>query len=392
MSERDPLLATPPRQGDMTPSGNPAAVAQRMQQQTDDYVNRFMDACGGDTWCQYLVDKRQFAQYPAMTLLVARVMRALLGVFIVICVIALVTSYFFEGKITTLEEIDQQELMQAPNLAICPQPWGSKFEGQGLFVHGATMIQVPASPSDTPKELNFTRSDCGFLSERMKTCQCFDFTHVILHPHGERGDLQFFDYVRLEFDAKSDPKQTTQYAIGFYPPNNHVPQQWSYAELGHTFEGDIRYEEVAHGKTEFTEGTTETRFGFSSRGQAPTPNGRTVLIFGYNKFLAFITSSFTERFSIFAIMTVLITFCAAINNFGLFDIFFPEQVDDSDPAQLEPNMCCVMVFGGCCMICNTKEELLKQQEEKLAKSATASPQSSIVASPAPPKKSPDDKV
>ena len=44
------------------------------------------------------------------------------------------------------------------------------------------------------------------------------------------------------------------------------------------------------------------------------------------------------RFSVFAIMTILITFCAAINNFGLFDIFFPEKVDELEPAQLEPNM------------------------------------------------------
>jgi hypothetical protein len=372
---------------------NPQQQAHRMQQQADHVVEKIMEKCGGDTWCQYLVDKRQFEEYPAMTLLVARVIRAALGFFIVVCVVALVVSYFFEGKITTLEEIDQQEFMQAPNLAVCPQPWGTKFQGEGMFVHGATMIQVPSAPNYQPKELQFNRTDCSFLSDRMGTCQCFDFTHVFLHPHGERGDLQFFDYIRLEFDAKSDPKQTSQYAFGFYPPNMRPPQQWSYAELGSVSEGDIRYEEVAHGKTEFTEGTTEPRFGFSSRGFAPNPGGRTVLVFGYNKFLAFITSSFTERFSIFAIMTVLITFCAAINNFGLFDIFFPEKVSEEDPTQLEPNMCCVMVFGSCCTLCTPKAEQEAALAKKLASSTSPSPVTSQLASPEPPKKkSPEDKV
>lgn len=358
--------------------------ATKIQQQADDYVNTMMGKCGGDGWCNYLVDKRQFSEYPAMTLLAARLIRALLGFFIVVCVIALVVSYFFEGKITTLEEIDQQEFMVAPNVAVCAQPWGAAF-ATPLAVHGATIVQVPAGPGSTTKEVNFTRTDCGFLSPRLSACACFDFSSVILKPHGLRGDLQYFDYVRLELEAKGDPTQSNQFAFGFYPPNKHVPQQWSYGTLGSISEGDVRYEEVAHGKTEFTEGTAEARFAFSLRGESTEPSGRTVVLFGYNKFLAFITSSFTERFSIFAIMTVLITFCAAINNFGLFDIFFPEKVDESDPAQLEPNLCCVAVCGSCCMLCRTKEEARLAMAEKLGSTSGGSV-ASPVASPEPAKK------
>lgn len=369
---------------DMMANNAAAAAAADMQNKADDMVNTIMNKCGGDTWCNYIVDKRQFEEYPAMTLLVARVVRGLLAFFIVVCVIALVMSYFFEGKITTIEEIDQQEWIPAPNLALCPQPWGTQW-GSPIAVQSATMMQVPGGNTD--KQLNYTRSDCTELSNRLKSCTCFLFSSNILRPHGERGNLEYWDYVRLSFSAEGNPAKSMQYAYGFFADNKRMPQQWTYAQMGHTSEGDVKLEEVAKGKTEFTEGETEPRFSFRLSGEAPSPDGMTVLIFGYDKYLAYIVSSFGNKYSIFAIMTILITFCAAINNFGLFEIFFPEKVDEDEPAQLQPNLCCATLFGPCCMLCKPKDVNKKELEEKLVaegSSVGASPPVSAAASPAPP--------
>jgi len=353
-TERQPLL----RQATAMPEGMDEAQrkAMEMQQKADDMVNSMMRACGGDTWCNNIVDSRQFEEYPAMTLLVARVIRALLTFFIIVCVIALVMSYFFEGKITTIEEIDQQEFMPAPNVVVCPQPWGATWTKGGLQVEGAKVQQVPGTITD--RELNLTRTDCTIISERLSKCNCFEFMSNLLYPHGARGNLEYLDYIRFTFTAatgEDSMKQSTQYAFGFYPDNKNIPQQWTYGQLGHISEGDVKLEEVAHGKTEFTEGTAMSRYSFKMTGEAVNPDGKTVLVFGYDKYLSYIISSFGDKFSVFAVMTILITFCAAINNFGLFDIFFPEKVDELEPAQLEPNLCCVTVFGGCCMFCNPKK-------------------------------------
>jgi len=363
-TERQPLL----RSATAVPEGMDDAQrrAMEMQQKADDMVNDVMRSCGGDTWCQNIVDSRQFEEYPAMTLLVARVIRALLTFFIIVCVIALVMSYFFEGKITTIEEIDQQEFMPAPNVVICPQPWGAVWSKGGLEVEGAKVQQVPGGVTD--RELNFTRVSCNPISERLSKCNCFEFQSNLLYPHGSRGNLDYLDYIRFTFkaDTGEDMKKSTQYAFGFYPDVKNIPQQWTYGQLGHISEGDVKLEEVAHGKTEFTEGTTIARYAFRMTGEAPDPTGKTTLVFGYDKYLAFIISSFGDKFSVFAIMTILITFCAAINNFGLFDIFFPEKVDELEPAQLEPNMCCVAVFGGCCMFCNPKAQIAKEAASRAA--------------------------
>lgn len=358
-------------------------AAADMQRKTDEVVEAVMAKCGGDTWCNYIVDKRQFEDYPALTLLVARVVRGLLAFFIIVCVVALVMSYFIEGKITTIEEIDQQEWIPAPNVALCPQPWGSEW-GAPLAVKSAVVMQVPGG--STTQQLNYTRSDCSTLSNRLAECTCFIFSSNILRPHGERGNLEYWDYVRFSFSSALDPKKSNQFAYGFYADNKRMPQQWTYAQLGHTSEGDVKLEEVAKGKTEFTEGTTEPRFSFRLSGEAPSPDGMTVLIFGYDKYLAYIVSSFGNKYSIFAIMTILITFCAAINNFGLFDIFFPEKVDEEEPTQLQPNLCCVTLFGPCCMLCKPKDVATKELADKLAQDSSmgGSAPTSAIASPAPP--------
>jgi hypothetical protein len=359
------------RDGMVTPDEETPLVSAReatarefdqAQREADQAVVKAMRSLGGDTWCEYVVDSRQFEDYPAMLLLCARTIRITLGFFIIICVIALIYSYFWEGKINTREEIDQQESIQAPNLVICPQPWGAVFESP-VLAKRAELIAVPGG--NVVKDVDFSRVDCTDVSDRLVGCSCFDFSSTITRPHGERGNLEYLEYVEFVFSAVAPDPLNKQFAFGFFSATNwHTPQQWSYSQIGYVSEGDIRLEEVAHGRTAYTEGTTEIRYGFRQSGEAPSSDGYTVLVFGYDKYLAYITSNFEDKFEIFAIMTIAITFCAAINNFGLFDIFFPEKLDEENPAQLKPNARCTWFFGCCCIFCTPKAELKQRFTDK----------------------------
>jgi len=252
------------------------------------------------------------------------------------------TAWLFEGKLSFIEEIDQAPWLPAPKLVICPQPWGASFS-QPVSVQETYLVEVPGGQKET--QVEWMEHDCEKISDRIKRCSCLDFSENELAPHGKRGQMEYIDYIKLSFSAKNDDVNTQQFAFGFY--TEQMPQQWSYGTLGHAVEGDIRYEEVAEGKTEFTEGTAVDRYAFRVSGDGPTQDGHTSLIFGYDKFLVYVMASFTSKFSVFAIVTVFVTFCAAINNFGLFEIAFPEKAETS---ALEPS-CFLRVLCSCCISC-----------------------------------------
>jgi len=349
------------------------AKARELEEKADETVNKISSWCGGDTWCNKVVDKRQLEDYPAMTLLVARVCKIMLVFFIVICTTGLLTGFLFQGSLELLEEVNQMDELPAPHLAVCPQPWGAKFAvaPTGLT---ATLVTIPSGKMTVT---NFTNLACPKHADQ---CHCTDFSAVIMKPRGDektsdefsesmealggeasekvakRGELTEWEYLLVEFKAENPDKNVHQYAFGFY--DTHLPQQWTYATLGTKAEGDIRYEEVAHGKTEFTDGEPVSRYSFRLAGESPlgaAKDGRTGIQFGYDRFLAYVIASVGSKWSIFSVMTLLITFCAAINNFGLFEIFFPEKLDEDDPAQLVPNQVLTMTCGRCCICCNPRE-------------------------------------
>merc|ERR1719231_1370156 len=153
-----------------------------------------------------------------------------------------------------------------------------------------------------------------------------------------------------------------QYAFGFYL-GGMLPQQWSYGDTGQILEGDLRSEEVAEGKTEFSDGTAVSRFAFRKSGASQSPDGVTTLVFGYDKYLSYVIASFGSKYSFFAMMTLIITCCAAINNFGLFEIVFPESNEDGPP-ELEPNLFIRRIFGSCCYCCNVTSEAQEKEDEE----------------------------
>jgi hypothetical protein len=196
----------------------------------------------------------------------------------------------------------------------------------------------------------------------LANCFCVNLEQNILKFRGERGNVKDLDYVSVTFkNLQNSNPLNKQFAFGFYL-GGVLPQQWSYGDAGQVLEGDLRSEEVATGKTEFSDGTAVPRYAFRKSGATQSADGVTTLVFGYDKYLSYVIASFASKFSFFAMMTLIITCCAAINNFGLFEIMFPERSEDGPP-ELEPNVFLQSIAGYCCYCCNLVPEEQKKDEE-----------------------------
>jgi hypothetical protein len=274
----------------------------------------------------------------------------LLIFFIGFCVVGLLAGWALEGSMTLLEEIDSKRELAAPSIAICPQPWGDSFTTEKLAVVDAHLLEIPGGKKG--KTMKWALDQCPSAGGRLDMCRCVNLEQNVLHMHGKRGETEYTDYISLTMSGLANEGASSQLAFGFFM-EGMAPQQWTYSEVGHITEGDLRMEEVATGKTEFSDGTSVPRFVFRKTGDTLAPAGQTVFVFGYDKYLSYVLSSFASKFSFFAMMTLLITCCAAVNNFGLFDILFPEK---SETAELEPNICLRCVFQPCCSCCRPMED------------------------------------
>jgi hypothetical protein len=245
-----------------------------------------------------------------------------------------------------IDEVIQVDSLTLPKLALCAQPWGTKFGATGM---AASMIEIPTGKT-TPlvAGTNYSQVACPAA---ISHCSCLDFSKVETKPHGKRGELERWEYAQLSFAGKNADPAQEQYAFGFYG-GSRLPQVWTYANLGHRTEGDLKYEEVVHGQTEFTEGENESRYLYAVSGESHQKGAATELQFGYDKYLIYSVSAFTSRWELFAMVSLLFMLCAAVNNFGLFEIFFPERFDPDDSAQLSVNPALEMCCGSCFACCN----------------------------------------
>jgi hypothetical protein len=319
----------------------------KQQKMVDQKVDSAMRSCD---FCELVLPAEQLQEYPATLLCWARVCRIMLIFFICFCVTGLLLGWAMEGSMTLLEEIDSKTELASPSLAICPQPWGDTFTSEKMAVVDAHQFEIPGGQKGPT--VKWTLEQCPTLGGRLEKCRCVNLEQNTLHMHGKRGDIDYLDYISLSLSGLANEGGSTQLAFGFFL-EGLPPQQWTYSEVGHITEGDLRMEEVATGKTEFSDGTSIPRFTFRKTGDTAAPAGQTTFVFGYDKYLSYVMSNFASKFSFFAIMTILITCCAAINNFGLFDILFPEK---SETAELEPNICLRLLCQPCCDCCRPHED------------------------------------
>jgi len=331
----------------------------QQQKMVDEQVDKAMRSC---SICEIILPEEQLSKYPPSLLFWARACRVVLIFFITFCVMGLLIGWGLEGSMTLLEEIDSKSEIGAPSLAICPQPWGSSFTADKLAVADAHLLEIPGGAKGN--QVKWTIDQCPSAGGRMTKCRCINMEQNVLHMHGKRGESEYIDYISLATSGLANEGGSQQIAFGFFVEGLE-PQQWTYSEVGHITEGDLRMEEVATGKTEFSDGVAVPRFTFRKTGDTAAPGGQTVFVFGYDKYLSYVLSSFASKFSFFALMTLLITCCAAINNFGLFDIMFPEK---SETAELEPNICLRFICQPCCVCCRPSDEE-EAQKDPLLKSS-----------------------
>jgi len=339
-----------------TPNLNLDALSQKptettwliqQQEMLDKKVDLFNRSCGGDAegWCQHVVADEQLENYPACTLLIARVCRMFLIFFVAMCCFGLISGWLLEGSMSLAEEIVTMDKMDLPNIAICPQPWGAEFAGKRLTVEYAEMFEMPEGSNKKLGQAAYREEKCPRVpgsEDRLEKCMCYNLRDNHVKPHGKRGELTFFDYIRMSFSGEND-SLNDEWAFGFYSNPEWEPQQWSYVTEGYILHGDVKMEQVATGGPS---GSVVDRFIFRVTGESRSEDGTTILVFGYDKYLSYVITSFENKFTLFAMMSVLIAFCAAINNFGLFEIAFPEK---SESAHLEPNLC--FQYACCCCIC-----------------------------------------
>jgi len=347
------------------------------QEAVDRKVEIMVERLGVEKYLEKVIQRKQADNLYPTTLLWARVTKAGLAFFVVVCSIALLTGFLFQGSLELLEEINQVDELEAPMVMLCAQPWGTKFAVRP-HVQTASLVSIPSGESYPLLERhlgdfgyhvgNFTHIPCPASTS---FCHCLDFTTVMLRPKKGQRAAQYdqWPYLKLEFHAANggDPAGL-QYAFGFYAKDGVLPQTWSYAALGSSTQGDIQAEEVATGKTEFTDGEPCPRFDFRRTGEAPNnhADGRTVLMFGYDVFLLYVVAAVGSKWSVFSLITLMLMFCAAINNFGLFDIMFPDALDKENPKQLFPNPILATICGPCFMCCLPKSSVLEKKSRRKA--------------------------
>jgi len=367
-TEADPLLSR--QQSAIEAAEAAQAKLKETQQMMDKRIDGFVTALGAEQYLNHLLDRKQAnALYPT-TLFVARACKGCLIFFVVVCTIGLLTGFLFQGSLELLEEINAMDAIEAPKLMLCPQPWGHKFAVRP-HVSKASIVNIPGGQSTPLSEEtkhqpgNFSHVPCA---PEASQCQCLDFSTVMLRPkQGARaGEYDDWPYLRVEFQAANAGEAPgEQYAFGFYAMDHTIPQTWSYSRLGYMTQGDVSAEEVATGKTEFTDGEPCPRYGFRRTGEQINQHadGRTVLVFGYDVFYLYVIATLGSKWSVFSLVTLCLLFCAAINNFGLFEIMFPEQLDPDDPAQLMPNPILTTLCGRCCMCLVPKRTSTEEEAE-----------------------------
>lgn len=310
-----------------------SSLLQKQVEETDARIEKWVKWCGCDPYGEMLVDGRQLEEYSYMTLLCARLLRFFLAFMVCTCVSGLIVSVAFElldGPAKGLAYVQVQEVatLQMPKVALCP-PWGKVFSDDLTKVN-AELVSIPSGGVQALS--NFTRTECP-----EPQCTCFDFSSVqVKSPRVQ--------YVRLEFSA-ADPEG--EFGFGFYLARNDPSQSWSYARLGTETTGDLSVDvtnAASHSLQRFAFATTET-------GVANVDGRLTSLVFGYNEFVKHVREIPSTEWTIAKAIAIFITLCAAVNNFGLFDLCFVPKVDDDEPAQLEPAPCLATIFGTCFPCC-----------------------------------------
>lgn len=304
-------------------------------------------------------------------LLCARVLRMFLIFFIVTSSIGLCVGFFFKASLAAPMETEQYSELPAPSVVLCASPWGTDFLGfkaEGLWegmVPGNNWHDIPAKNWSISA---FNASLGGEIKDALHGCKFVELKDVKLHPHGKVAQYEGFETVSLRFNAQSEDGN---FNFGFCNGDNPMPQRWSYAPLGKRLTGEIKYDQVNVGASDVSEGVPRSILAFKGTGSASI-GAHTELEWFYGYFMVRVLSAQAKGLTIFAVVAFVLLLAAAVNNCGLFELFFVEFIPaDEPPPVLEPNAACQAICGQFFSSCRRRKPEPAAEEEAQEEAAKA---------------------
>jgi len=306
--------------------------------------SKMRDFC--DTW---VVAPNQFENMedPVGAMLCARALRMFLIVFVITATVGLIVGFIFKSALPGggALEMEQVEKLGAPSVMLCASPWGTSFKS--FKVHSVEKGVVPGTSFSALKFDEVAVNASATLSK----CQHVLLSTVLL-PHGEIGQYTSFDTIRLGFNAETEDGT---YNFGFTNSDGPLPQVWSYASLGSRVTGHINYDQLNVGKNEVFDGTPRSSLTFQSTGSVNSKSGVTELEYFFQSFAIRTLSVQSHGLTLFTVVTFVLLVAAAVNNCGLFDIFFVEYIPDDEQPVLEPNIFFRATLGKCFSSCRRRK-------------------------------------
>jgi len=303
-------------------------------------------------------------------LVCARVLRGFLIFFIITSSIGLCVGFFFKASLASPMETEQYGEMDAPSVVFCASPWGTDF--LGFDVISVQEGEVPGKafaslPGNNWSVQSFNASLGHETASMLTGCKVIALNDVRLHPHGKVAQYTAFDTIRMAINAQTEDGM---FNFGFANADGELPQRWAYGSLGERLSGEISYDQVNVGASDVSEGTPRSILGF--KGQGSTNLGtRTEVEYYFGYFMVRVLSAQAKGLTIFACVAFVLLFAAAVNNCGLFELFFVEYIpDDEEPPALVPNLVCQAICGNFFTSCRRrKPDPADEEDPKEAEAA-----------------------
>jgi len=329
--------------GNLTPQELDAKLPQKMRDFCDNWIvatDQFdeMENAGGAFVC-------------------ARVLRMFLIFFIVSSVFGLIVGFILKASLAAPMETEQySDGLAAPSVVFCASPWGTDFLGFDFQAAEKGLIPGTDFKAIGDSNISFTAfdpKDAAGSAQWLHGCKLVKLTDVILQPHGKVAQYTGFETIRLTIKAQSEDGK---FNFGYCNGDNELPQRWYYGSLGSRISGEISYDQVNIGASDVSHGTPRSIFNFNTRGTALL-GAETQLEYYYGYFMIRALAAQPKGLSLFAVIAFILLVAAAVNNCGLFELFFVEYVPPDEPQPtLVPNILCQTIFGPIFSSCRVREK------------------------------------
>jgi hypothetical protein len=296
-------------------------------------------------------------------LMCARVLRAFLIFFIVTSTFGLIVGFVLKASLAAPMESEQYSGLAPPSVVICASPWGSEFTS--FKFETAQKGTIPGTHFEDLGSSNYSfHSFVPEQSEESHTwlsgCKVVEVKDVIFHPHGQIARYSYFDTMKVSFAATS---QDGFFNYGFCNGDNKQPQRWQYGTLGKVITGEVQYDQVNVGASDVSEGDPRSILSFKTTGEASIGSS-TQIEYYYGYFMVRVLSAQGAGITLFGMVAFVLLVAAAVNNCGLFELFFVEFVPDDEPyPSMVPNLLCQAICGKWFSFCRVRKKSPEPSED-----------------------------